>query len=280
MSVTRSRLRAHAVEWHVAPAAHVDARHRSDFLELQRRCNTELCRHGALTRNAWLDRIECTQTSLDVLLPTVQQLAIFMRQLALARQQHALRLSEEHAPESDSGAAVVICFDENGVPWCTPLPGMGLGDPYVLSERLHTWWSAWVHHSPQLLQEWGLQQAWATTSELCDLIESDYSAPDLSTRLGTLLGLENGISTDIWQRLGRGLRQRCEKKGVTFPDAGFFPVAETHARLQARHGLYMVEAASVHDMLDTEAFFTASHRALEKLNDFWQVLAQKLQMAH
>lgn len=279
--VTRSRLRAHALEWHVAPAAHIDAHHRSGFLELQRRCNHELCRHAALTRNTWLDQIESSQAGLDVLLPTVQQLAIFMRQLTLARQHHALLLTESHTlQEPDSGVAVVVCFDENGVPWCTPLPGMGLGDPYILSERLHNWWSAWLRHSPRLHQEWGLQQAWPSTQELCELIEMDYNAADLSTRLGILLGLENGISTDIWQRLGRGLRQRCDADGVAFPDAGFFPVAETHARLQARHGLYLVEAASVHDMLDTEAFFSASLQALEKLNVFWQALAHKLQRTH
>lgn len=281
MSVMRCRLRAHAVEWHMAPAAHIDALHRSSFLELQRRCNNELCRHAALTRNTWLDSIESTPASVDMLMPTLQQLAIFIRQLALAREHHALLLSEGATlPESDSGTAVVICFDENGMPWCTPLPGMGLGDPYVFSERLHAWWTAWLHTSPHMLTEWGLQQAWPATRELCKLIEMDYNAANLSAGLGVLLGLENGISTDIWQRLSRNLRQCCDSSGVAFPDAGFFPVAETHARLQARHGLYLVEAASVHDLLDTQTFFAASQQALETLNAFWHTLAQKLQLAH
>jgi len=224
MSVMRSRLRAHAVEWHMAPAAHIDAHHRNNFLVLQRRCNNELCRHTALTRNTWLDRMENTRAGLDVLLPTVQQLAIFMRQLALARERHALLLSDSNTlPESDSGTAVVVCFDEDGVPWCTPLPGMGLGDPYVLSERLHAWWTAWLHNSPHMPTDWGLQQAWPVTLELCELIEMDYNAANLSAGLGVLLGLENGISTDIWQRLSRSLRQRCDSSGVAFPDAGFFP---------------------------------------------------------
>ncbi|MDI1303050.1 MAG: hypothetical protein PSX71_14185 [bacterium] len=281
MPVMRCRLRAHAVEWHMAPAAHIDARHRSGFLELQRRCNNELCRHAALTRNTWLDRIEKTAAGLETLLPTLQQLAIFLRQLALAREHHTLLLSEGHSlPESDSGTAVVICFDENGVPWCTPLPVMGLGDPYVFSERLHDWWSAWLNMSPHMAPEWGLQQAWPATRKLCELIERNYNADDLSTGLGVLLGLENGISTDIWQRLGRNLRQRCDSAGVIFPDAGFFPVAETHARLQARHGLYLVEAASVHDALDTKRFFLASQQALEALDALWHTLAQKLPLTH
>lgn len=281
MSIMRSRLRAHALEWHVAPAATIDADHRNGFLALQRRCNQELCRHNALTRNAWLDRLESSPANLNVLLPTVQQLAIFLRQLVVAREHHALLLSEDHILlESDSGTAVVVCFDENGVPWCTPLPGIGLGDPYILSERLHSWWSAWLRNSPLMHTEWGLQQAWPATLELCDFIDEHYNAEDMSTRLGTLLGLENGLSTDIWQRLSRILRQRCDSAGMVFPDSGFFPVAETHARLQARHGLYLVEAASVNDTLDHEKFFTASQRSLEKLNDFWQILANKLVSQH
>lgn len=281
MSVTRSRLRAHAVEWHVAPAAHIDPRHRAGFLDLQRRCNSEICRHPALTRNHWLDRIEAGSAPFENLVCTLQQLAIFLRQLALAREQHALLLSDGHTLlESDSGTAVVICFDENGVPWCPPLPGMGLGDPYILSERLHTWWSVWQRTVPQAPPGWCLQQCGPITRQLCDAIEKSYNSSDLSTALGTMVALENGMSTDFWQRLGRGLRQRCQENNIEFPDSGFFPVAETHARLQARHGLYLVEAASVNDLLNEERFFQAGQSALEELDSFWKMQADTLQIRH
>jgi hypothetical protein len=281
MPVMRSRLRAHAVEWHVAPAAHIDPRHRADFLDLQRRCNSEICRHAALTRNVWLDQIESTASPFENLLCTLQQLAIFLRQLTLAREQHTLRLTEGRTlMESDSGTAVVICFDENGVPWCPPLPGMGLGDPYILSERLHAWWTAWQQTMPEAPPGWCLQQCSEATRTLCDLIESEYNADNLNIALGTMLALENSMSTDLWQRLGRSLKQRCEGARVAFPDAGFFPVAETHARLQARHGLYLVEAASVNDMLDTGTFFHASQQALDALNDFWKAQASNLNTHH
>ena len=281
MPVMRSRLRAHAVEWHVAPAAHIDPLHRAGFLELQRRCNSEICRHPALTCNLWLDGIEAGSMPFANLLCTLQQLAIFLRQLTLAREQHALGLTDGHTLlESDSGTAVVICFDENGVPWCPPLPGMGLGDPYILSERLHTWWSAWQRTVPQAPPDWCLRQCTPATRQLCEMIEQDYNASDFSSALGTMLALENGMSTDVWQRLGRGLRQRCEENGIEFPDAGFFPVAETHARLQARHGLYLAEAASVNDILDVERFFSAGQRALEQLDAFWKMQAEALQSRH
>lgn len=281
MPVMRSRLRAHAVEWHVAPAAHIDSRHRADFLDLQRRCNSEICRHAALTHNVWLDQIETLSSPFESLLGTLQQLAIFLRQLTLAREQHTLRLTEGRTlMESDSGTAVVICFDENGVPWCPPLPGMGLGDPYILSERLHAWWTAWQQTMPEAPPGWCLQQCAGATRALCDMIERDYNNDNISVALGTMLALENSVSTDLWQRLGRGLKQRCEAARVTFPDAGFFPVAETHARLQARHGLYLVEAASVNDMLDTEAFFNASQHALDALTDFWKAQASNLDTHH
>ena len=281
MPVTRSRMRAHAVEWHVVPAAHIDAHHRAEFLGLQRRCNTEICRHSALTQNVWLDQIESGVPSLDHLLASLQQLAIFLRQLVLARERHALLLTEGRSLlESGSGTAVVICFDENGMPWCPPLPGMGLGDPYVLSERLHQWWSSWQRMSAQTSEEWSFQQGWPVTKMLCDAIENGYNASDINTALGVLLALENGMSTDFWQRLGRGLSQRCAAFGVAMPDAGFFPVAETHARLQARHGLYLTEAASVHDQLEVEPFFRASLGALDRLNDFWQAMADSLRVAH
>lgn len=281
MPVMRSRLRAHAVEWHVAPAAHIDASHRAGFLDLQRRCNSEICRHAALTRNVWLDQIETGSPPFENLLCTLQQLAIFLRQLTLAREQHTLRLTEGRAlMESDSGTAVVICFDENGVPWCPPLPGLGLGDPYILSERLHAWWTAWQQTVPQAPPGWCLQQSSTATRALCDVIENDYNAEDLSQALGVMLALENSISTDLWQRLGRGLKQRCAAAGVPFPDAGFFPVAETHARLQARHGLYLVEAASVNDMLDIDLFFQASQETLDALHEFWKVQAEALNTRH
>jgi hypothetical protein len=281
MPVTRSRLRAHAVEWHVAPAAHIDPLHRAGFLELQRRCNNEICRHPALTRNLWLDRIEAGALVFENLIFTLQQLAIFLRQLTLAREQHALYLTEGHTLlESDSGTAVVICFDENGVPWCPPLPGMGLGDPYILSERLHGWWSAWQRIAPQIPAEWCLQQCSPVTRQLCDAIEKNYNCNDLSAALGTMLALENSVSTDFWQRLGRGLRRCCSENNIDFPDAGFFPVAETHARLQARHGIYLVEAASVNDLLNEEGFFTAGQSALEALERFWKTQADALQIRH
>lgn len=281
MPVTRSRMRAHAVEWHVVPAAHIDARHRADFLDLQRRCNTELCRHQALTQNPWLDQIESGMVAFDGLMSSLQQLAIFLRQLVLARERHALLLTERSSLlESDSGTAVVICFDENGMPWCPPLPGMGLGDPYVLSERLHQWWTAWQHSAGQTLQGWSFQQGWPATQRLCDTIDTEYNASDTNTALGVLLAVENGMSTDFWQRLGRDLRQRCDEFGVAMPDAGFFPVAETHARLQARHGLYLTEAASVHDLLEVEPFFRAGLGALDRLNDFWRVMADSLRVTH
>ncbi|MGH8492097.1 MAG: hypothetical protein ACRERR_03165 [Moraxellaceae bacterium] len=281
MPVMRSRLRAHAVEWHVAPAAHIDAQHRVGFLELQRRCNSEICRHPALVRNLWLDRIESGSLVFENLLCTLQQLAIVLRQLTLAREQHALQLSDGHTLlDADSGTAVVICFDENGVPWCPPLPGVGLGDPYILSERLHSWWSIWQRTVPQAPPGWCLNQCEPVTRELCDAIDAHYNANDLSTALGTMLALENSMSTDIWQRLGRGLRQRCEENGIEFPDAGFFPVAETHARLQARHGLYLVEAASVHDLLDADRLFLAGQTALELLDNFWKMQADRLQLRH
>lgn len=280
MAVMRSRLRAHAVEWHVAPAAHIDSQHRAGFLELQRRCNNELCRHHALIHNEWLDRLESSglPPALDRLLETLRQLAIFLRQLALAREQHALSLSDSTPLESDCGTAVVICFDENGVPWCPPLPGMGMGDPYVMSERLHSWWRAWQQSASEAPQEWNLQQGTAATQQLCELVEKDYNASDLSTSLGAMMALENSISTDFWQRLGRGLRRCCEAMGLKFPDAGFFPVAETHARLQARHVLYLVEGASVHDLLDEQAFFSSGHRALEHMDRFWLQQSELLQL--
>ncbi len=281
MPVMRSRLRAHAVEWHVAPAAHVDPLHRAGFLDLQRRCNSEICRHPGLIRNPWLDRLESGSIVFASLLSTLQQLAIFMRQLVLAREQHTLQLTDGQAlMESDGGTAVVICFDENGVPWCPPLPGMGLGDPYALSERLHQWWSVWQRTVPHAPAGWCMRQCEQATRELCDAIDVNYNAHDLSMALGSMLALENSMSTDIWQRLGRSLRQRCEENGTGFPDAGFFPVAETHARLQARHGLYLLEAASVHDLLDSDQFFLASQDMLDRLDSFWKMQAERLQLRH
>lgn len=273
MAVMRSRLRAHAVEWHVAPPAHIDSRHRADFLDLQRRCNSELGRHPALTRNAWLDRMEQDGATppLEGLLRSLAQLVAFLRELALAREQHARGLSQELLQaDRDYGTAVVICFDEEGVPWCPPLPGMGTGDPYVMSDRLQSWWTAWRHNLPETLQDTDLQFRQPETEQLCRLVNNDYNATDPAVSLGTMLALENGISTDFWQRLGRGLRRCCEMLQMKFPDAGFFPVAETHARLQARHVLYLVEAASVHDALDQDAFFQAGVGALEHLDRFWQ----------
>ncbi len=281
MPVMRSRLRAHAVEWHVAPAAHVDPVHRAVFLELQRRCNSQICRHAALLRNAWLDSIESGSIAFAKLLCTLQQLAIVLRQTALAREQHALQLTHGHTLiEGESGAAVVICFDENGVPWRPALPGMGLGDPYILSERLHSWWSLWQHSVPQAPPGWCLRQCEPVTRTLCDLIDAHYNAEDIGTALGTMLALENSMSTDIWQRLQRGLRQRCAENGIDLPDAGFFPVAETHARLQARHALYLVEAASVHDLLDAERLFNAGQHVLEQMDCFWKMQAEHLQSRH
>lgn len=279
MAVMRSRLRAHALEWHVAPPAHIDSRHRAGFLDLQRRCNSELGRHQALTHNAWLDQLEQAATPpLEPLLHSLAQLVAFLRELALAREQHALGLSQDRRrADSDYGTAVVICFDEEGVPWCPPLPGLGMGDPRVMSERLQSWWNAWRRSLPDTLQDAGLEQRLPATEQLCRLVAGAYNASDPGLALGTMLALENGISTDFWQRLGRGLRRCCEALGMKFPDAGFFPVAETHARLQARHALYLVEAASVHDVLDQEAFFQAGTDALERLTGFWLAQSRILQ---
>lgn len=281
MPVTRSRLRAHAVEWHVAPASHVDPVHRAGFLDLQRRCNSEICRHASLTHNRWLDGIESASVAFENLLCTLQQLAIFLRQIALARERHTLMLTEGHTfMESHSGIAVVICFDENGVPWCPPLPGMGLGDPYAFSERLHNWWTTWQNSTRNAPEGWCLQHCGPATRNLCDMIEEGYNAIDLSTALGVMMALENSLSTDFWQRLARGLKQRCTENEMSFSDPGFFPVAETHARLQARHGLYLVEAASVNDMLDVDVFFRASEHTLSHLGDFWKVQGEALQLRH
>lgn len=278
MAVMRSRLRAHALEWHVAPPAHIDSRHRAGFLDLQRRCNSELGRHQALTHNAWLDQLEqAAVPALEPLLHTLAQLVAFLRELALAREQHALGLSQDRRrADSDYGTAVVICFDEEGVPWCPPLPGLGIGDPRVMSERLQSWWRAWRNNMPEALQD-DSRHFHPATQQLCRLVTNAYDAADPSLSLGTMLALENGISTDFWQRLGRGLRRSCETLGLKFPDAGFFPVAETHARLQARHVLYLVEAASVHDLLDQDSFFQAGFNALEHLDRFWRAQALLLQ---
>lgn len=281
MAVMRSRLRAHAVEWHVAPAAHIDSAHRAGFLDLQRRCNSELCRHHALIHNVWLDRLESADLppTAHSLLHSLRELAIFLRRLALARERHAAALAGARCPESGCGTAVVICFDENGVPWCPPLPGMGTGDPHVMSDRLQAWWSAWRRTAPDELEDWTLEQATPATEALCSVVERDYNDADLSTALGAMMALENGISTDFWQRLGRGLRRCCEGLGLKMPDPGFFPVAETHARLQARHVLYLVEGASVHDLLDETCFFRSGLQSLAFLDRFWESLSQALQPA-
>lgn len=281
MAVMRSRLRAHAVEWHVAPAAHIDSEHRAGFLDLQRRCNHELCRHHALIHNVWLDRLETTDLppSAQALLLCLRELAIFLRRLALARERHATALAGKRSPDVDCGTAVVICFDENGVPWCPPLPGLGTGDPHVMSDRLQAWWSAWRRTVPDELDDWTLEQASPATEALCGLVERDYNDADLSTALGAMMALENGISTDFWQRLGRSLRRCCDGLSLKMPDPGFLPVAETHARLQARHVLYMVEGASVHDLLDESRFFHAGLQSLAFLDRFWESLAQGLQPA-
>lgn len=275
MAVMRSRLRAHAVEWHVAPAAHIDSRHRSGFLDLQRRCNQELCRHHALTHNAWLDALEAARVppTPELLLACVEDLSAFLSALFRAREAHAgtLQPGRPHAGD-DCGTAVVICFDENGVPWCPPLPGMGMGDAGVMHERLQGWRRAWRRVT-------GLEAApapLAATTDLCEAVARDYNATPLSHSLGAMMALENAISTDFWQRLGRGLREACAGLGLKFPDAGFFPVAETHARLQARHVLYLVEGASVHDLLDEGRFFAAGLAALERLDAFWAALAGRL----
>lgn len=287
MPVLHSRLRAHAVEWHMAPAAHVDATHRADFLALQRRCNTEICRHGALTRNHWLDTLEAGTLATEPLLASLQQLAILLRQLCLVREQHTLHLSTrlptaaaEPAPagDKDSGVAVVICFDAHGVPWCPPLPGQGLGDPYVMSERLHDWWQAWQQATRPCA--WGHAQGRPETRQLCEHLDQHYNHSDSSKALGTLMAIENSMSTDFWRRLGLCLQQHCSEQGLRLPDAGFFPVAETHARLQARHGLYLIEAASFHDSLEAETFFRASRHMLEQLEQFWRSLARLTPRPH
>lgn len=323
MSVTRSRLRAHAIEWHVAPPPDADATHREHFLDLQRRCNAELCRHSALVRNVWLDVLEQCRPASHALLASMGQLAIMMRQLVLAREGHTLDLSHQADAQDparvplEGSAAVVVCFDAAGVPWCPPLPGMGMGDPYVLSERLHGWWSVWQQQFPVLSeQDWSLRAAWPETRALCAVIDDCYNASDrlcghqngrssgdtngntshavsdgpnadasdavraMSTALGTMLALENSLSTDLWQRLGRSLSQHCDSMGVALPDAGFFAVAETHARLQARHGLYLLEAASLGDRLDEHAFFSAGFHVLDHLQRFWTTLAEAVQPRH
>ncbi|MDO8267957.1 MAG: hypothetical protein Q7T32_09030 [Moraxellaceae bacterium] len=282
MSVTRSRLRAHAIEWHVAPTAEVDAGHRSHFLELQRRCNTELCRHEALTCNSWLDRLESQQVSQRDLLASVTQFGIFMRQLLLARQHHALRLTDHQpAPEMDGGPAVVVCFDAVGEPWCPALPNMGIGDPYHLSQRLHDWWMSWQRQYASLGgKDWGLASGWPTTHDLCEHIELHYNAMNPGVCLGVLVAIENALSTDFWLRLTRTLHEQCLAENLALPDGGFFCEAETDARLQARHGLYLLESASVHDLLDDDVFFQSAQRTLSLLARFWTALANAAQIRH
>ncbi len=282
MSITRSRLRAHAIEWHVAPTPEVDARHRLHFLELQRRCNNELCRHEALTCNAWLDRLESKRVSQRDLLISVMQFGIFLRQIFLARQHHALRLMEHlPAPEMDGGSAVVVCFDAVGEPWCPSLPNMGIGDPYRMSDRLHDWWQAWQRQFAALGgKDWGIAAGWAPTQDICEHIEHHYNAMDPAVCLGVIVALENALSTDFWLRLTRALQEQCAEENLALPDGGFFIDAETDARLQARHGLYLLESASVHDMLDDAVFFQSAHRTLTILTRFWSALANAGQMRH
>lgn len=282
MAVTRSRMRAHAIEWHVAPTSEVDAGHRSHFLELQRRFNSELCRHDALTHNVWLDRLESQAIPQRELLACVTQFGVFIRQLVLARQQHALRLTDHQpAPELEGGVAVVVCFDAVGEPWCPSLPGMGIGDPYRLSERLHGWWTAWQRQFFALgNKDWGLDAGWPVTKALCGRVEQYYNARDTSVCLGVLLALENALSTDFWQRLTGSLSNQCESENLALPDAGFFSEAETHARLQARHGLYLLESASIHDLLDDTVFFQSAHRTLLLLAKFWAALGNAAMVRH
>ena len=223
MSITRSRLRAHAIEWHVAPTPEVDARHRLHFLELQRRCNNELCRHEALTCNAWLDRLESKRVSQRDLLISVMQFGIFLRQIFLARQHHALRLMEHlPAPEMDGGSAVVVCFDAVGEPWCPSLPNMGIGDPYRMSDRLHDWWQAWQRQFAALGgKDWGIAAGWAPTQDICEHIEHHYNAMDPAVCLGVMVALENALSTDFWLRLTRALQEQCAEENLALPDGGF-----------------------------------------------------------
>ena len=279
MAIMRSRLRAHALEWHVAPAAHIDSRHRSGFLELQRRCNQELGRHHALTHNVWLDALEAANATPQALhlLDALQQLSHVLAALAQARETHAASLKGNRADDSaDCGTAVVICFDENGVPWCPPLPGMGIGDPGVMSDRQQAWAKAWRH----VVGRDTVAPAAPATRAVCELVARDYNAASASVSLGTMMALESAISTDFWQRLGRGLRSCADTLGLKFPDAGFFPVAETHARLQARHVLYLVEGASVHDVLDEDLFFSTGLAALALLDAFWEAQAAPFQRSH
>ncbi|MFN3586152.1 MAG: hypothetical protein ACK4UT_01495, partial [Moraxellaceae bacterium] len=64
------------------------------------------------------------------------------------------------------------------------------------------------------------------------------------------------------------------------PDAGFFPVLETHARLQARHGLYLLEALTLGEQLDDAEFFRAGLAMLEQLAPFWQALGEAVSVRH
>ncbi len=282
MSVTRSRLRAHAIEWHVAPTAEVDAGHRTHFLELQRRCNSELCRHEALTCNAWLDRLETQRISQRDLLSSVMQFGIFLRQLFLARQHHALRLAEyQPAPEMDGGPAVMVCFDAVGEPWCPSLPNMGIGDPYRLSDRLNDWWMAWQRQFASLGgKDWSIAGGGASTQDVCEHIEHHYNAMDPGVCLGVMVAMENALSTDFWLRLTHALQAQCAEENLALPDGGFFIEAETDARLQARHSLYLLESASVHDLLDDAVFFQSAQRTLTMLARFWNSLANAAYLRH
>lgn len=271
----------HGIQWHFAAHQGMVPARRDPFRALQKRCNLVLGQHPAITRNAFLDKLEQGSWSLSSFLASLNQQAIFWRQLVLAREHHTLLLSERHQyPGSRSDALpVAVCFDRYGVPWCPPVPEGGLGDPYALSERLHEWWSAWQHNFPALASSnYGMSAATPATRHLCEFIDRYYNAGDITTAIGTMVAVESALSTDCWERLRVAGEKLCRLLGKPFPLPGYLITSETHARLQARHAMHLLdEHCHLGFAVDDDTLFLAVRSCLTRMAEFEQAQADTLQ---
>jgi hypothetical protein len=271
----------HGIQWHFAAHGDDVSPAHDPFRSLQKRCNHVLGQHPAITRNAFLDRLETSDYSLTSFLAAMNQQAIFWRQLVLAREHHALLLSEQHRFQEDRFATlpVAVCFDGHGVPWCPPVPDSGLGDPYALSERLYEWWRSWQYAFPALAaSSYGLREATQPTQRLCEFVDRHYNAADDITAIGTMVAVESALSTDCWERLRQCGEKLCLHLGKPFPMPGFLVTSELHARLQARHAMHRLDERS-HDgsSLDDDALFVAIRSCLTRMAEFEQAQANMLQ---
>jgi hypothetical protein len=250
-----------------------------NFLEFQRRINTELLKHRIITANSYTAWFERGEQSLAQITAFIIQFSVFSNQFLIAQLNKMI-----HADTLESmRASKEILANEIGVRF-KPAGQTGGGDNFGSTEgsieggvfHFGAGHFEWLYH---IAQKIGLSFAeigqpkhgTRPTLFFCNELIRLYGGDDYQVSQAASYAVENWAAAGFWGQLIKGFKRFNERNGSELP-LGFFI---WHDQLEAQHAAHTqeeLEELYFTMELDEDGFIRYGNEMLDGVAAFWDGL--------